>query len=56
MRNGFKFAVILDDSFEPQYANFERLNAFYYTIASRKLEYYNTIIANESIIKRLIKI
>lgn len=56
MRNGFKFAVILDDSFEPQYANFERLNAFYYTIASRKLEYYDTIIANESIIKRLIKI
>ena len=56
MRNVFKFAVILDDSFEPQYANFERLNAFYYTIASRKLEYYNTIIANESIIKRLIKI
>lgn len=56
MRDGFKFAVILDNSFEPEYANFERLNAFYYTIASRKLDYYDKVITNESIIKRLIKI
>lgn len=56
MRNGFRFAVILDNSFEPKYANFERLNAFNYTIASKKLEYYDSIIANENVIKRLIKI
>lgn len=56
MRDGFKFAVILDNSFEPEYANFERLNAFYYTIASKKLDYYDKVIKNESIIKRLIKI
>ncbi len=56
MREGFKFAVILDDSFEPDYANFERLNAFYYTIASKKLDYYDKVITNESMIKRLIKI
>lgn len=56
MRDGFKFAVILDNSFEPEYANFERLNAFYYTIASKKLDYYDKVITNESIIKRLIKI
>ena len=55
-RDGFKFAVILDNSFEPEYANFERLNAFYYTIASKKLDYYDKVITNESIIKRLIKI
>lgn len=54
MRNGFKFAVILDDSFEPEYANFERLNAFYYTIASKKLSYYDKITTNAEIIKRLI--
>lgn len=56
MRDGFKFAVILDNSFEPEYANFERLNAFYYTIASKKLDYYDKVITNASIIKRLIKI
>lgn len=56
MRDGFKFAVILDNSFEPEYANFERLNAFYYTIASKKLDYYDKVLTNESIIKRLIKI
>lgn len=56
MREGFKFAVILDNSFEPDYANFERLNAFYYTIASKKLDYYDKVITNESMIKRLIKI
>lgn len=56
MRNGFKFAVILDSSFEPEYANFERLNAFYYTIASKKLEYYDKVVANANVIDRLIKI
>lgn len=56
MRDGFRFAVILDNSFEPAYGNFERLNAFNYTIASKKLEYYDKVIANENSIRRLIKI
>ena len=56
MRDGFRFAVVLDSSFEPVYSNFERLNVFNYTIASRKLEYFNDVLANEDTIKRLIKI
>lgn len=56
MRDGFRFAVVLDSSFEPVYSNFERLNVFNYTIASKKLEYYNDVLVNEDIIKRLIKI
>lgn len=56
MRNGFKFAVVLDNSFEPEYANFERLNAFYYTIASKNLSYFDKVLTNEQTIDRLIKI
>ena len=56
MRDGFRFAVVLDSSFEPVYSNFERLNVFNYTIASKKLEYYNDVLVNEDIVKRLIKI
>ena len=56
MRDGFRFAVVLDSSFEHVYSNFERLNVFNYTIASKKLEYYNDVLVNEDIVKRLIKI
>lgn len=56
MRNGFRFAVVLDNSFKPQYSNFEKLKTFNYTIANKDLKYYEKVIANESIIKNLIKI
>ena len=56
MRNGFRFAIVLDNSFKPQYSNFEKLKTFNYTIANKDLKYYEKVIANESIIKNLIKI
>lgn len=56
MRKGFKFAVVLDESFEPGYANFEKLNVFYYVIASKSLDYFDKVLINEEIVNRLIKI
>ena len=56
MRNGFKFSVILDETFEPIYTNFEKLNIFQFTIASKNLKYFDEIIANKPIIKKLIEI
>ena len=56
MRNGFKFSVILDETFEPIYTNFEKLNIFQFTIGSKNLKYFDEIIANKPIIKKLIEI
>lgn len=56
MREGYRFAIVLDNTFEPEYSNFQRLNAFNYIIASKKLKDYDLILANEEMLKGLIKI
>lgn len=56
MRNGYRIAIMLDNLFEPEYANFQRLNAFNYILASKRLSYYDKILVNEEMLKGLIKI
>lgn len=56
MRNGFKIAIILDDSFEINYSNIERLGMFNYIIVNKSGEIYPRIIQNKDKIKNLIEI
>lgn len=56
LRSGFKIAIVLDDSFEVEYSNLEKLNMFSYVIVNKELKKYNLIIENKSIIKNLIEI
>lgn len=43
MRNGYKFAIILDNSFEINYKNIEDLNMFKYIIINKNLKHYKEI-------------
>lgn len=52
---GYKFSVYLDESFEPDLANLERLNMFEYSIISNELSNYNEIIKHKKEIKNLIE-
>lgn len=56
MRNGFKFAIVLDNAFEPEYGNFEKLKMFNYVILKKDINNYEKILQNENIIENLIKI
>lgn len=56
MRNGFKFAIVLDNTFEPEYGNFEKLKMFNYVILKKDINNYQKILQNENIIENLIKI
>lgn len=37
MRNGYRFALVVDSTFEPNYASLEKLDIFQYVITSKKL-------------------
>ena len=52
---GYKFSVYLDESFELDLANLERLNMFEYSIISNELSNYNEIIKHKKEIKNLIE-
>lgn len=56
MRNGFKFAIVLDNTFEAEYGNFEKLKMFNYVILKKDINNYQKILQNENIIENLIKI
>ena len=43
MRNGYKFAIILDNSFKVNYKNIEDLNMFKYIIINKNLKHYKEI-------------
>lgn len=45
MRNGYRFAIILDETFTPDYINIEKLQVFNFIIASKELRYYEKIAA-----------
>lgn len=47
MREGFRFAIILDETFEPDYINIEKLQAFKYILASKELRHFEQIKAEE---------
>lgn len=56
MRNGFKFAIVLDNTFKPEYGNFKKLKMFNYVILKKDINNYEKILQNENIIENLIKI
>lgn len=56
LRNGFRMAVVLDDSIEITFTELDKLNVFQYIIVNKKMEKYNAIIENKLIIKNLIEI
>ena len=45
MRNGYRFAVILDETFTPDYINIEKLQVFNFIIESKELRNYEKISA-----------
>ena len=56
MREGFKFAVILDNTIDTTYGTLQKLNAFRYIIISKNLRNYNGIMENKIILKNIIEI
>ena len=56
MRYGYKIAIVLDDSFEVNYTNFQKLNVFEFIIVSKKLKKYDEIIQNKNLLHNLIEI
>lgn len=56
MRNGFKIAIILDNSFKVNFKNMEILNLFSYIIISKQLNKYEEIIQNKVMLKNIIEI
>ncbi len=57
MREGYRFCVILDDSFEINYKNMENLKMFKYVILDKELQNYNEIMQlNNEINNEIIEI
>lgn len=56
MRNGYKFAIILDNSFENNFKNIESLQLFSFIIINKNLKYYYEIIKNKENIHNIIEI
>lgn len=56
MKNGYKFAIILDNSFESDYKNIEMLKMFKFVLVSEDLECYKDIMSNKKILKNIIEI
>ena len=56
IRQGYHFAVILDESFEINYYNIEKLDIFSYILINDSLEEYNQILNYKKIEKKIIKI
>ena len=56
MREGYRFALYLDDTLIPSASNLEKLNAFSYVVINKNLKYYNEIIENKEILKSTIEI
>ena len=57
MREGYRFAIILDNSFENNYKNMENLKMFKFIIINKDSKLYSEIIkSNEEIINNIIEI
>ena len=56
MREGFRFAVILDDTFDLKYEPLEKLEMFKYIIMNSDFKYYYEVLDNECLEDRIIKI
>lgn len=56
MRQGFRFAIVVDDTMDSSYATLSKLNAFSYIIINKKLKNYEEIMENKVILKNIIEI
>lgn len=57
MREGYRFAIILDNSFENNYKNMENLKMFKFIIVNKDSKLYSEVIkSNEEIINNIIEI
>jgi len=56
MRDGYKIAIILDNSFEVDFKNIERLKMFEFVILSKKLKHYEKIKENKDILHNMIEV
>lgn len=56
MREGYKIAIILDNSFKVEFKNVERLKMFEYVIVNKKLEHYQEIKENKKYIHNIIEV
>lgn len=54
MKNGYKFAVIIDDSFIISKEHMKRLEIFNYVIVSKKLEYFEEFQENAQLLENII--
>lgn len=56
MRNGYRFAIIIDDTMDTSYATLQKLNAFSYILISRELKRYEAIMADKVVLRNIIEI
>lgn len=56
MRQGFRFAIIVDDTMDSSYSTLSKLNVFSYIIINKKLKNYDEIMENRVILKNIIEI
>ena len=56
MRDGYKFAIILDNSFDMNFKNIESLKMFEFVIINKSLKHYNEIIKNKQYMNNVIEI
>ena len=57
MREGYRFAIILDNSFEVDYKNMENLKMFKYVLLNRESKHYSKIMKlNEDVNNNIIEI
>ena len=56
LRSGVKIAIIIDDSFEMEYSNIEKLNMFSYVLVDKEYKRYNEVLEYKNTIKNLIVI
>ena len=56
MRNGYKFAIILDNSFDVNFKNIESLQLFEIIIINKSLKNYDEIIENKQYMNNIIEI
>ena len=56
MRQGFEFAIIIDDTMDVNFSTMERLNAFSYILISKNLKHYDEIMEDKVILNNIIEI
>lgn len=56
MRDGYRFTVILDDTFSANVTSIERLRMFQFILLSKEAKYYSTMMENQDKLKNMIEI